>query len=313
MTTLLHIPHLQIHNANALSSPYTIGFPAMTAWMGAVHALQRKLTDKESSNLKDLKAYPDLRFHGVGVCCHDFDLQTHKGPGDYIYSIVGTGNPLDKSGNRPAFVEEARCHLKVSLIIECEGIPEQILADEKEMANFGLIVKHHLHTLKMAGGDILKLKPPVLVNIDGTDEWESFTRELMPGFILRERCDLVQAAMQEHEQDALTALMSYLQVEHRCEEDEEGRAVWSSKRKTPGWLVPIATGFHGISSLGQAASQRDPDTPHRFAESVVTLGEFVMPYRLKTLDDLLWYYHVDLEKNLYLCQQKNTKETTDHG
>jgi len=40
---LLLLPHLKVHNANALSSPFTIGFPAMTAWLGAVHALQRKL------------------------------------------------------------------------------------------------------------------------------------------------------------------------------------------------------------------------------------------------------------------------------
>ncbi|HNL81302.1 MAG TPA: type I-F CRISPR-associated protein Csy2, partial [Agitococcus sp.] len=41
MRRFLLIPHIKIHNANAMSSPYTIGFPAMTAWLGAVHALQR--------------------------------------------------------------------------------------------------------------------------------------------------------------------------------------------------------------------------------------------------------------------------------
>ena len=41
--SILLVPRLHIHNANALSSPFTIGFPAMTAWLGAVHALQRKL------------------------------------------------------------------------------------------------------------------------------------------------------------------------------------------------------------------------------------------------------------------------------
>ncbi|MCB1977589.1 MAG: hypothetical protein KDE66_11370 [Nitrosomonas sp.] len=34
MRRFLLIPHLKIHNANAMSSPYTIGFPAMTAWLG---------------------------------------------------------------------------------------------------------------------------------------------------------------------------------------------------------------------------------------------------------------------------------------
>ena len=40
------IPHIKIQNANALSSPFTIGFPAMTAWLGAVHALERKINEK---------------------------------------------------------------------------------------------------------------------------------------------------------------------------------------------------------------------------------------------------------------------------
>ncbi|PUZ78445.1 type I-F CRISPR-associated protein Csy2, partial [Acinetobacter baumannii] len=47
MRHFLLIPHLKLHNANAMSSPYTIGFPAMTAWLGAVHALQRKLQTKD--------------------------------------------------------------------------------------------------------------------------------------------------------------------------------------------------------------------------------------------------------------------------
>lgn len=44
MKTYIVLPDVQIHNANAMSSTYTIGFPAMTAWLGAVHALQRNLS-----------------------------------------------------------------------------------------------------------------------------------------------------------------------------------------------------------------------------------------------------------------------------
>lgn len=111
MRHFLLIPHLKIHNANAMSSPYTIGFPAMTAWLGAVHALQRKLKQQGC----------DLNLNKVAVSCHDFNLQTYKGRGDFVHSIVGTTNPLDKDGNRPAFIEEARCHLEVSLLIEIES------------------------------------------------------------------------------------------------------------------------------------------------------------------------------------------------
>ena len=113
MSSLIVIPKIKIHNANALSSPYTIGFPAMTAWLGGVHALQRKLNQQHFANLK---------FPRMAVVCHHIDLQTHKGDGDYVYSIIGTSNPLTKTGSRPSFIEEARCHLTVSLVIEYQGL-----------------------------------------------------------------------------------------------------------------------------------------------------------------------------------------------
>lgn len=104
-------------------------------------------------------------------------------------------------------------------------------------------------------------------------------------------------------QDALDALLSFQTVSSICEVTGEEQATWHRSRKQKGWLVPIATGFQGISELGQAKNQRDPDTPHRFAESIVTLGEFEMPYKLASVEDILWFYQNDLSNNLYLCQQ----------
>ncbi len=49
---VLLLPHIKVNGANALSSPFTIGFPAMTAWLGAVHALQRKVNAEGLRNVK---------------------------------------------------------------------------------------------------------------------------------------------------------------------------------------------------------------------------------------------------------------------
>ncbi len=295
MSNILLIPHIEIQNANALSSPYTIGFPAMTAWLGAVHALQRKL---------NAAGFENLVFSSAAVACHRFDLQTHKGQGDYIASIIGTGNPLDKTGSRPSFIEEARCHLTVSLVIEYDGLG-WISPDD-----FILAIAQQLHTLKLASGDILRFATPEMLTINEEKELSKLTRKLMPSHLLIERRELMQQAMAESENpDAISALLDYLTVHHNSEEKDGEKArekivEWKkAKRKTTGWIVPIATGFHGISDLGQAQHQRDPDTPHRFAESIVTLGEFIMPYRIKKLADMLWHTHADLENNLYLCQQ----------
>lgn len=294
MKRFLIIPRIQIHNANALSSPYTIGFPAMTAWLGGVHALQRKLDT----------VFNDLTFTGTAVACHAIDLQTYKGRGDYVHSLIGTGNPLDKNGNRPSFIEEARCHLSVSLVIEYQGV------DIDDDDAFLAAVKAQLSTLKLAGGDILDFKQPELQKVKGADDLAKLTRKLMPGYVLKERRDLMIEAMQNQGDniDAVAALLDYLTVKHRSETGEAGQTEWTAKRKTAGWIVPIATGFHGVSELGNAENQRDPKTPHRFAESLVTLGEFVMPYRIKRLDDLLWYSYYDPENHFYLIQQHNKEK-----
>ncbi|KJV05880.1 type I-F CRISPR-associated protein Csy2 [Methylocucumis oryzae] len=280
------IPYIQIHNANALSSPYTIGFPAMTAWLGAVHNLQRLLKPRDDD-------FEDLAFKSVGVVCHDIKLQTYKGNSDFVYSIIGTGNPLDKSGNRPSFIEEARCHLTVSIVIEYSCDFDQDLAEHVDHLVKG--------KLKFAGGDVITAKPSETFEIDSENQKQLMTK-LMPGFCLIERRDLMQLAM-ANGQDAIDALLDYLTIKHTSQIDDKDKVTWTSSRKNKGWIVPIATGFHGISDLGKAENQRDPDTPHRFAESIITLGEFKMPYRIDNLDNMLWHTHADLDNNLYLCQQ----------
>ena len=138
-----------------------------------------------------------------------------------------------------------------------------------------------------------------------TVQLKPILNKLMLGHVLVERRDLVIESMKQGK-DALDAVLDCLKVTHSSSVDENGKVIWTSKRNAQGWLVPIAVGFQGISELGIAKNQRDADTPHRFAEAVLTLGEFIMPYRIESIDQLLWQYHVDLENNLYLCQNSTT-------
>ena len=287
---ILLIPHLKVQNANALSSPFTIGFPAMTAWLGAVHTLQRKLNASE---------FGSMIFKKTAVISHKVDLQIYKGEGGYVNSIIGSANPLNKDGERPTFIEEPRTHLDVSLLIEYNSL----LTNEYE--TFLEKLSHYLTvSIKIAGGDIFSFDSPSLHKIEeGNDEeLRKLIRLVMPGHAIIERRELMLEAMQQG-QDAIGALLDYLAVHHSSEKDENGTVTWRNHRKVPGWIVPVATGFHGITELGQAKNQRDPTTPHRFAESVVTLGEFRMPHRIHSLDEIFWQYYTDLSKHLYLCQQ----------
>ena len=288
---MLLIQSIRVQNANALSSPYTVGFPAMTAWLGAVHALQRQLVQQGFGN---------LRFRAVGVVTHDSDLQLYRGPSDYVSSIIGTGNPLDKDGKRSSFIEEARIHMDVSIVIEMEGLGKR---DERN-GFVETVEKTLLGRMKLAGGDILGISGVEIVRVDDEDvsETKRFMAKVMPGYAVIDRRDLMIEAM-EADRNALDAMIEYLAIHHRC---EEGR--WISERKSDGWIVPLAVGFHGLSEPGKALNQRDAETPHRFAESVVTLGEFVMPFRLNHIDELLWRYKYDEENALYLCEPIKTKQ-----
>lgn len=293
MKELLLIPRIEIQNANALSSPYTIGFPAMTAWLGAVHALQRKLNVIDDN-------FADLTFKSTAVINHEFNLHTYKGHGDFNHSIVSTSNPLKKNGKRPSTIEEARCHLTVSLLIECSGV------DPDEEENLLEHISSLLHRMKMASGDILSFKAPYLKTVGTEQETKQLMAKLMPGFCLIERRDLVQQSMQQG-LDGMDAVLESLKVNSNCEvtkgkEDQKDTIEWTQTRQQAGWIVPIAVGFQGVTDLAIAKHQRDTKTPHRFAESVVTLGEFIMPSRIEQLDNMLWHY-AELENDLYCCKQ----------
>lgn len=265
---IMVIPKIKIIGASALSSWGVIGFPSMTAWLGAMHALQRRLGFKVTR---------------VGVVSHKFRMHAYKIRGGIYHSLTGELGPSDHKLQAPSFKEEAKCNLTVSLIVEFDG---DIDADT---------VWSEIYKMKIASGDVTSVRKPIIFK--GLGELETrnaVVRSVMPGYVLIERRDLVQKACIDG-RDPMDAVMDYIKLYHIYDPDG-----WYCHRKTRGWIVPISTGFHAISEKGIVPSQRDPSVPHRFAESVTTLGEFVMPWRFKVIDEMLWRYAV--EGNLYICK-----------
>jgi len=115
MAGLLFLPHLKIQNANAISSQMTWGFPPISAFMGLMHALERKIA--RSSN---------LQFKAVGVICHSHTTQTSRKYHDQFHL---TRNPVLKDGKSPSIVEEGRMHLDITLVF---GIDGNILQESEE-------------------------------------------------------------------------------------------------------------------------------------------------------------------------------------
>ena len=316
---VLVLPHLRVQNANAVSSPMTWGFPSVTAFIGLMHALARRLT-----------ADSGLEFLGVGVICHDFEAQVTEG--GYTRAFCLTRNPVDKDGSTMAIVEEGRIHLDITLVFLVNLAASQWADTARQQ--LAELVSNELAEMRVAGGSVLPPFPaahtghrrparPQLRLLpdspsDRRTEFQRLSRRWLPGFALVARDDLLQshlAQLQKANAQAtvLDAWLDLSRLNHRAVrtagvDNKTGEAnetiEWVTER-AKGWTVPIPVGYAALSPLhdaGTVANARDRATPFRFVEAAYSVGQWVSPHRLHSLDDLLWYGQHDEATGLYRGQ-----------
>ena len=338
---LLLVPHLQVQNANAISSPMTWGFPSITAFVGLMAALERKLG-----------AAAGLQFNGVGVVCHRFEAQTHRG---YTHSFHLSRNPVRKDGSTAGIVEEGRIHLDISLVFDV-SLSSQV-ADDGARQQLAQTVADLLATLRIAGGSVIALHTPrsrhalqPQLRLEAEDpkqqaeEFAKLSRRLLPGFALVARDDLLQAHQstlsqrqsEVHEGQPMpaTALDAWLDLSRintravrvpvppmAVETPVPGaaddkpvaaeRIEWQRDER-PGWLAPIPVGYAGLSELhpaGSVAQARDATTPLRFVESLFSIGQWISPHRLRDAAQFIWWPTYDEATGLYRCRNACAPET----
>ena len=308
MSNYLVISHLRVRNANALSSPISIGVPSVTAFLGATHKLQRYLNDN---------GYDSAKITGTGIVVHDADLRTFSSVKKFE-SLIESGKPLTRKGERPSGIPDPKIDLVVSLICDIEDENFEIY-DEEDFINK---VDAALSTeIRIAGGDIL---PPRMKGgktassfieagrikyfqgktADNTSDLKGIKRLLTPGYALTERRDLLMQEM-EKGKDPVEAIVDYLAVHHECVKDDMGTVEWSRKRKVAGWLVPISVGYQGVSKPEKVTNQRDENYLHVFGENLITLGEYKIINSVNNFNTIIWRYKTDLNKQLYLCMTCN--------
>ncbi|MGJ8521950.1 CRISPR-associated protein Csy2 [Carnimonas sp. R-84981] len=318
---LLVLPRLRIQNANAISSPMTWGFPAMTAFVGTMQALERRLPD-------DL----GLMFSGIGVICHSMEPQvTDKGP---VRAFHLTRNPVDKSGNSAAIVEQGRAHIDVSLLIDVEFDDNGTLYSQQQRDEIAQRLYHLVQGMRIAGGSVVpsmnvadRRHAPKLISFNPDDEqqssadWRRIRRHLLPGFALVQRDDLLKKHTEalkttDKTATAFDAWLDLSRINHECcaIEDQSSSAAtkqqfeWRIRRPYPGWLVPIPVGYAAISPLynpGEVANARDPERSFRFVESIYSIGEWISPHRIKDPEELFWNVDTDRAKQGIIYCLKN--------
>jgi len=282
MSNFILISKIGVSDANALSSPYSIGFPAITSLMGFVQKIELLL--------HELDEYKNIKLTNAGIVSNKFDLQITKVGFNNKIGLFKT--PLRDNGSLDSIIESPRCSMQISILIECENVG---LVDIDVFTKY---VEDILWSkLKFAGGNIFKPygNESKYKHVSFYEKKDNIIlRKMMPGYALIERRDLIINSMEEGN-DAIESLLRYVKINYQKDIDP--------KKESKGWIVPITVGYHGISDLAVVDNQRSYEYQHIFAENIVTLCEFIMPYRLDTIDNLLWHYDVDLNKKLYTFKQ----------
>lgn len=304
-THILVLPHLKVHNANAVSSPLTHGFPSITAFLGLMWALERK------TRILGL----DLEFNAVGVVCHAHEEQATEG--GFVKSFRLTRNPVGKDGGTAAIVEEGRIHLDLSLLLALNVESWGMDARQRDAQ----IIADLLQGMRIAGGTLLppaqprssRYRPWVAdFTSDDDNDFRKLRARLLPGSALVARDELIDqrlAQLREASPEAtrLDAWLSLSRINWRYDATVEGgKGAWQHDRpKGSGWIVPMPVGYGALGPLHDAGSvpnARDVTTPFRFVESLYSVGEWLGPHRLHSPKDLLWYADSRPDQGLYRCR-----------
>lgn len=307
----LILKKISIENANTISGPLSYGFPALSGFVGAVHALSRQVMQKED--------FQNLRLDGCVIACHDIQVLAYRENAYSNFTFRQTRNPILKDGSTASIIESGRCHLVVHLVIKVYGdFPEG-----KEHA-LEKCVEETILAQRIAGGSVISLDKKRPVRYVAAGNLESYKKELLPAFILMSaHQDLVEitAELQKEnpENTALDALIETAALHHipvfkkTPSSPEEGstsaerKVEWRSEtvKKGRGWLVPIPVGYQGIAPLmesGQLKNSRNPEYASQYVEAIYSLGKWVFPTNID-LKTAFWHHHYDAEKQLYLIEQ----------
>lgn len=306
MKSFLILPRIKVEGANAISG-ILYGFPAVTHFLGYVHALSR-----------EIDARLGVKLGGCGIICHHHQIHTYQiGKGrENIFSL--TRNPLTKEGATSPFNEEGRIGMEVSLVIECDFTQDDFSIGNgfEKKKDFEKLVDQLAVVRRLAGGVITEMAPSqfhesLQDEVKAGLQFRRILRRLFPGFVLRDRSEIFEEYLSKHPAlSTVEAMLDFYALKYKAvdpldsEIAESGKIEWKQipKPSGRGWIVPIQCGYKAISPLyegGKTACTRDLNVPFRFVEPIYGLGEWMGIHRIQNIDSMIWQYQYD--EDFYIC------------
>ncbi len=300
----LVLKEIRIENANAISSPITYGFPAISGFLGAIHAMGRELRQYED--------FSEIQLSGVLIACRHCEPQIYRANPYREYTFHQSRHPLKKNGEHASIIEEGKVHLTVTLAVEVCGDDELSKKEEEELI---ALVQKMIISRRIAGGSVRGLHQKTPVSYFSPESVDGIIPLLFPAFVLTDaRQDLIDLTekMQKKNPNATTldALIDVAAL-HHVPTEKNGAVEWTahSAKTGRGWLVPLPIGFQGIAppfEPGQLHNCRTNDYPSQYVEAVYSLGKWIFPHRIADITTAFWRYDQSIGDDFYLVtQEKN--------
>lgn len=323
----LLIKNIKIEGANAISSPLTYGFPAISGFVGAVHQLSRKIKNK--SYIKDENVF--IYFDGVSISCNSFQLHTYENYFKQKRQI------LDKQGKNQSIIQEGFMDLDVNLILKMhlKNDNKSLLTDKlknEQSENYTNIikdVKNLLLSQRLVGGNIVNIGEidifspselnkiaskirPSFVLVESHKDMEEILFEMQTGYegFYNEYKEKVQYKLDENEERIKSSL--YVKNENANKLDvilEMARIYinneeFTSVKKNRGYIVPMPIGFQKIKQdkVNNQFARKFNNYDSYYVETIYSLCKYKFPTE-DVLKNSFWYYQKT--DNEYLFQCKN--------
>jgi CRISPR-associated protein Csy2 len=189
---------------------------------------------------------------------------------------------------------------------------EDILDENRQDAEFIAYIERAVATSRLAGGSCVGYDQVALVSAVGdVDEIERKLKRtlygLLPGFAIIDRSELLHQHMEQLKSrgpvNEIEAWMDFAALRYEWIEQDSQESTGDSDdvagewQRVPlpenGWFVPLMLGYQPITSLqsaGTVQGSRDPDCPVCPVEAVYGVGQWLAPFRVASVDELLWRY-----------------------
>lgn len=133
----LLMQNIKVENANAFNN-ITVGMPAVTGFLGAVHALERRLGN--------------VKFGGTSIIVHEYSLRVHKDLSRKLYLSISSPSQIkhNKFAENEHIINQAYIDLDISLVVEIDKINEDV-----SFKVFRNTIIRLLNTMRIAGGNIV--------------------------------------------------------------------------------------------------------------------------------------------------------------